>query len=484
MRETRRNILNTIKEIGLVPTLQFAIEAQKVVLNRWLVVVGSLLFIAGVSLVIAKKGPLYGIIVAILPLAAAFLLFLANHLSYAPVVILFSAAYIPFSLPTGTGSRLVISLVFSLALVLLWLFRMVVIEKNVVFVRTPANLPVFGFVAASIFSLLWSTIFRDPLLYVPQSFIFVQAASLSIMVISPLLLLFMANVASDVRILKVMTWVMISVGFFGLVDNFLNGVIPVNTQGLTSMWVIGLIVALILFDRSLSVPIRVSLGLIALLWVYWGFVTNLSWVAGWLPGFVAGFVILFFRSKKLLLAGCVVVLLYVVLRFSVFQSWLGQETIISGDTRVSAWEMNWKFTSQHLLFGMGPAGYAVYYMTYYPTNAMATHSNYIDVFSETGVVGTVFYVAIFAVLIWRGVVVFQRVKGRGDFIEALVAAALGGTVGCIVIMAFGDWLLPFAYTQTISGFSYTVYSWLFMGTILSLDTLTGCEASMLEGAGQ
>ena len=64
--------------------------------------------------------------------------------------------------------------------------------------------------------------------------------------------------------------------------------------------------------------------------------------------------------------------------------------------------------------------------------------------------------------------------------EALSAAALGGTIGCLVIMAFGDWLLPFAYTQTISGFSYTVYSWLFMGTILALDVITSKNEMVTE----
>ncbi len=36
-------------------------------------------------------------------------------------------------------------------------------------------------------------------------------------------------------------------------------------------------------------------------------------------------------------------------------------------------------------------------------------------------------------------------------------------------MAFGDWLFPFAYTQTIEGFNYAVYNWLFMGVILALE---------------
>jgi hypothetical protein len=49
-------------------------------------------------------------------------------------------------------------------------------------------------------------------------------------------------------------------------------------------------------------------------------------------------------------------------------------------------------------------------------------------------------------------------------------------------MGFGDWLLPFAYTQTISGYSYTVYSWLFMGTILALDAITAKESRTVQAS--
>jgi hypothetical protein len=44
-------------------------------------------------------------------------------------------------------------------------------------------------------------------------------------------------------------------------------------------------------------------------------------------------------------------------------------------------------------------------------------------------------------------------------------------------MAFGDWLVQFAYTQTIAGFDNAVYSWLFMGTILVLDRITKLQAA-------
>jgi len=45
-------------------------------------------------------------------------------------------------------------------------------------------------------------------------------------------------------------------------------------------------------------------------------------------------------------------------------------------------------------------------------------------------------------------------------------------VGCVAALALGDWLIPFAYTQTISGFDHSVFSWLFMGMIGALDRLT------------
>jgi hypothetical protein len=33
--------------------------------------------------------------------------------------------------------------------------------------------------------------------------------------------------------------------------------------------------------------------------------------------------------------------------------------------------------------------------------------------------------------------------------------------------------MPFAYTQTIAGFDYAVYNWLFMGAIVVLERLAG-----------
>ena len=220
-------------------------------------------------------------------------------------------------------------------------------------------------------------------------------------------------------------------------------------------------------------------------WQIWGFVLHVSWVVGWLPGFAALGVLFFMRSKKLLLVILTFAAIFVSLKADYYLGTVFQnEDQESGQTRLAAWEVNWRVTGKHLLFGTGPAGYAAYYMSYFRDEGMATHSNYIDVVAQNGIVGLGFCEWFFLGLAWLGYKLCLRLKGRGDFEEALANAALAGTVASMVAMALGDWLFPFAYTQTIAGFDYAVYSWLLMGTIPVLDrlTLAGQEAiGMVKG---
>lgn len=137
-------------------------------------------------------------------------------------------------------------------------------------------------------------------------------------------------------------------------------------------------------------------------------------------------------------------------------------------TRLAAYKVNWRVTGKHLLFGTGPAGYASYYMSYFPTEAMASHSNYIDIVAQTGLVGAFFYLWFFGAQAWSGYKLRLKLQGRGDFAESLTVAVLAGIAGCIIAMALGDWLLPFAYTQGIIGFDLAMLNWFFMGSLWAL----------------
>jgi hypothetical protein len=393
-----------------------------------------------------------------------------------PVIILLIAAFVPLSLPTGTGSRLVFSLVFTSLFVGLWVMRSIAVEKRFRIEPSPVNAPLIGFMAATLVSLVWSQAFRDPLVVTWRSFPFVQAASTLVMIMLPAAFLIVANSIRSLKLLGWMTGILIFAGALGLARQFLRLPLPVNVNGLFSMWVIGLCVGVGYFYKKIPWWGRAVLFGIAGGWIIWGMVLHISWLAGWLPGLAALGVITLSRSVKLVIVLAVLVLFFGVARYEdvlmVVEETVSAESAESGHTRLAAWEVNWRVTSKHWLFGTGAAGYAAYYMTYFPLEGTATHSNYIDILSQTGIVGFSLCLWFFLALAWQGYRLLRRLRGRGDLLEALSNVSFAGTIGCMIMMAFGDWLFPFAYTQSIAGFDYAVYNWLFMGFIPVIERLT------------
>jgi O-antigen ligase len=429
------------------------------------------LIAAGVFLVSHNYLP-YALALALLPFLIIGFFLLIYHFDFGPVALLVTAAFIPVKLPTGTGSPLVASLMLAIGLVVLWILRMMVVDRRLALKPSLANLPALGFMVVTVVSLIWGNVLMDPSVTVPATFIFVQLGATSVMVISPAVTLMVGNVITSERQLKIMVGIMLLIGVIGLAENFLNVNLLTVIGGLTSAWVVALAFGLALFNDQINRYWKWLLFALVGLWFLWNLVLNINWYAGWLPGLVAVGVISVCRSKRLFLAFLVLVVVYVIIDYTPIMQNINFKQTNDGDTRLAAWTMNWTVTSQHLLLGTGPAGYAAYYMSLFPNQAMATHNNYIDIIAETGVIGTFFYLWLFGALVWQGFKVLQRLRGRRDFQEALAVSVFAGLIGCIVIMAFGDWMLPFAYTQTIAGFDYTVYSWLFIGALLALDQMT------------
>lgn len=454
---------------GRLGDLLFA--RQKIILQVVIVLLVVLLTFT-VSLVIGKGRERMGLILAALPFVVVGVMLLEKRMGLTPIILLIFAAFVPLYLPTGTSSVLVDSLVLSWVFCGLWFFQMIT-RKQSGMQKSPVNAPAIAFSVITVISLGWSNLFRDHNLTIFSSFFFVQVGATLVMVISPLVLLLVGN---QVRDEKQMGWMILIIYLaqMGGVVNFLAGrvLLPVNSFGLTAMWMTVFSLAILLTLKHMPIAYKVFLAASLGAVLYVQFVLSLTWIAGWLPALVGVFVLLLFKSKRLLFLLATLLAAYVIANFSLFQANFMAESMESGGTRLVAWLVNWQFTRQHFLFGMGPAGYVVYYMSYVPTNAMATHSNYIDVIAQTGILGFTAYMLMFLLLGWRGWVVVQRLRGQGGLLEAVSLACLGGWAGCMVIMGFGDWLLPFVYTQSIAGYDYSVYSWIFLGLILALDFIT------------
>jgi len=480
----------------MIHTIALRAKSNKLRLIRVGVLAATLCVLPVVGLLMAKLPPAFVLVALAVPFGA---LAVAKHLEVGIIAMSLAAVFVGFRIPTGTASEIVISLVICSGCVVLWIVNMLVVEKRLALKPAATNVPVLAFMATVVVSLFWGRAFRDALVHEIGHPLVAVAAGV-VMILLPGCFLLAANNIRSIGWLQALVWTFLGEGLVALFIDVGSdvGIGPVlalrnllyatrflhlNTHGLLSMWCLSFALALALFDRHLHWFWRGLLLVYAAGWVYWGFFLRISWLSGWVPTFVAAAVVTFMRSKKLFAVLAIVVIVGAGVYY--WRTSFERESQVSGLTRLAAYKVNWRVTGKHLLFGTGPAGYASYYMSYFPAEAMASHSNYVDLIAQTGIVGTFFYLWFFSAQAWSGYRMRRELRGRGDFAESLAVAVLAGTAGCIVAMALGDWLLPFAYTQGIIGFDLAMFNWLFMGSLWALRyhlTPGGSAADKPQGA--
>lgn len=396
------------------------------------------------------------------------------------VLLILAAGMLSFvSLPTGRESRIPISMLIALALVVPWLLSMLWGKPPTRLKPSPINRPLISFVLVSIVAYFWALIFRDPNLYIWSSFPVVQLAALTVNILLPLTLLFVANQITDTRWLKYLTATLIVFGAVTPLLFFANSQIfdfffYRGTRGLFSMWAAVLAYALALFHKGLKPWQRGLLLLLVAVLVYRYFVEGRSWVSGWLPMGVALMTVTWIRSRKLFAALAVAGVIYLAFNFNYYYEniVLEEEAGGSGTGRVELWMTNLNHVANHPLFGMGPAGYAIYNMTYHREDARSTHNNYFDILAQTGVIGFMIFIWLMVRLAQVGHRSVQRHTGRRDFEEVYAAATVSGVAGMAVGMMLGDWVLPFAYNETIAGFDNAVLTWVMLGGMVALERIS------------
>ena len=386
--------------------------------------------------------------------------------------ILWAAAFVRFAIPTGTQSKIPISLTLAGLVVGWWVINDLQVRRRLTLVPSPTRTPLLGFMATCVISYLWSITFRDPLVRPWRTWPVVQIGGLTVMELLPAVYLFAANKLRHRWVFDAMTYTFLLMGALVLVDIHLHLGRHlfdwIQTRPLFPTWLISTALALALVRKKWPWTLRLVMLLLVLGWGIHVFVFQFDWLSAWFPALLAMGLIGLLKSRKLLILIVILIVLYATFNWATIQEKLAFESVNSGETRLDAWKHNWRITSKHWLFGVGPAGYAVYYMSYFPMEAMATHSTYLDIFSQTGIVGLSFFLWFWGAVgltLWR---LWQRVKARDDWTTSFTLAALGGYVGALAAMALGDWIVPFVYTQQIGGFDYAVYTWMMLGAAEAL----------------
>jgi len=380
---------------------------------------------------------------------------------------------VPLGIDTGRGSIVVAALMLGMALLGVWGIWFV-LARDITLVRTPINGPVALVGLAWIVALVSSHAFVDPRLAIRLGvpFLTTQLAALAVTYASLGLLMLAANVGRDLRFARAATWLVIGVGAvvcLASVAGLSSFVAFTNTGGLFTNWVVSLAYGQALFNHRLAAWVRAGLLLLAVAWVTQAAVYGTAWLSGWVPTLAAVLVITLLRSRLLFGAlGLVGATVGVAFHERIYQAVFLSQLDEGSDSRLDIWAQAWDLLSQHPLFGTGPVGYAAYYMTFYQGSgsSMSTHSNFIDVAAQTGIVGTLAFLWLLGAL----AVVATRAcrRWRAGFPGGFAAGVSGGYAGAVISMALGDWVMPFIYNQGIGGFRYTVHTWVFLGLLAGL----------------
>jgi O-antigen ligase len=377
-----------------------------------------------------------------------------------------AALAVPFDIPTGTETRLPAALLIALGLWSIWIVSML-IRRRFVFVPSHLNRPALVFSAICCISLVWGIAWRDPMLIDAPKFIFVQVASLLTILISIGAALLIGNFVRTEGQLKFIVAVFLICGALMAITELLHIRQPfLNDRGLWGMWTVIPAYALLIAYPTLRWRWRLPLIALIVLTLYQTAIVNADWVSGWAPTIVALFIATFLRSKK---AFVVLIVVAVVVGYSAqaFFTQVKDDNVNDGSLeRLTLWEQNWRVVRAHWLFGTGPAGYALYYMTYYRDDARSTHNNYLDILAQFGFSGMLAWLWLAVAGLVEGWLCVRRAPP--GFIRALAIAATAGWAGAQASMFLGDWVLPFAYNQGVGGYKYTVYSWLFLGTLICI----------------
>jgi O-antigen ligase len=158
----------------------------------------------------------------------------------------------------------------------------------------------------------------------------------------------------------------------------------------------------------------------------------------------------------------------------------------SGQSRLVLIERVLSVSMRNPVTGIGPAAYRsyagitplAYGQAFWLEPQINSHNNYVDIFSQFGLIGL-------ALFVWLVVEMGQlgtRLLGvySEGFEAGYVRGVLAVGVGSLAIMIMADWILPFVYNIGFPGFQASILVWLFLGGLVGLDAAAGSNSKSPE----
>lgn len=399
-----------------------------------------------------------------------------------------AALVVPLEFGTGTEVSLNLATLLIPTLSGIWLLD-AVRRRDLRLARSRTTAPLFLFLLAGLISLLIGNVLWDPAVPRSDSFILVQLAQWAIFAFSALVYWLAGNLLKEEAWLHRLLFSFLALAG-GLAILF---VLPVGA-GLVSrvvtivfirapFWLLLMALAggQLLFNKQLSSNWRLFLLLVLAAVIFYSFDLQQEAASNWVGVVAVGGVLIWLRWPRLrwpIIAFVAAGFALGVLIPSVYQFAGGDaEWNLSGASRLGLIERVIQLTMRNPITGLGPAAYRpyglmqplVYGRTYWVEPRLNSHNNYVDLFSQTGLVGLglfLWFMIELAVLGWR----LHR-RHKEGFVAGYVNAMLAAWVGIMAIMMLADWFLPFVYNIGFGGFQASVLVWLFLGGLMAIENL-------------
>lgn len=442
-------------------------------LRRWLpwaVVAGVLLAAPALPLVLpADKLMLLSMGLAGLGAALAFLRWPPLGL----VLLMLVALMLPSPLLPG-GLNIPVMLLLFLAL--LWCFDLLVVKKELRFLRSRPLRPLLAFCGIAVLSFVIGQLpWFDRSDHAPMS---AQIGGLLLFLLSAAAFLLAAHQLHELRWLRWLTWLFIVLGWLHVAGWFVPGVGGITSKlirfgvvdnAIYWTWLVALAFSQAWLNRDLPWFWRLVFAFIAITTLYVGFVLNREWKSGYLPAIAAVAAIIAARSWRV---GLLMVVVGLFPAAYLVGDAIGSDQY-SYSTRLDALVIVLQMSTVSPLLGFGPANYYWYTPLYRIRGwevKFNSHNQYADIVAQVGVVGLlcfVWFAVEMGVLAWR-----LRAEAAPGFNQAYVYGVIGGLAGTLVAGVLVDWIIPFVYNLGMYGFRGSMLGWIFLGGLLSVEYVT------------
>jgi O-antigen ligase len=411
---------------------------------------------------------IYIMLVALL-VGAAVLIGLLKQPNYGFILIFLSAAFVPFSGPSGLNAAMLM-VVLMLGL---WLMDMLVVKRNFVLVRSRLLLPIITFLAISVIALVMGQI--PWFVFARQAPVASQLGGFSIFIFSIGAMLLAAHLIKDLRWLEIIVWAFIAIGtlyvlgravHFSLIDRIYQNGLVAGSMFWT--WLVTLAASQVIYNDKLTRRIKALLIGVVLLTFYVGIVQAYDWKSGWFPPLVGLGVLIVNRYRKLILLAIPMALFagsYIVLDLIASDDY-------SWGTRLDAWKIILTISRVSPILGMGFSNY-YWYTPLFPIRgwhvSFNSHSQYVDLIAQTGYVGLLCFLWLLfetGRLSWG-----LASKVTDGFARAYANSVFAGVIATLVAAFLVDWVLPFVYNIGLTGFRASVLPWIFMGGLIALEQM-------------